>query len=65
LLGLTSLEACIGECFDYGEAVAVPLPHPSGVSRWLNEPQNQARLRRAVELVHEELAALTRAPQSA
>jgi uracil-DNA glycosylase family 4 len=61
LLGLTSLDACIGERFDYGEAVAVPLPHPSGVSRWLNQPQNQARLRRAVELVHEELAALTTA----
>ena len=58
LLGLTSLDACIGERFEYGEAVAVPLPHPSGVSRWLNLPQNQARLRRAVELVHDELAAL-------
>jgi len=63
LLGLTSLDACIGERFDYEGAVAVPLPHPSGVSRWLNQPQNQARLRRAVELVHEELAALaTTAP---
>ncbi len=62
LLGLTSLDACIGERFDYEGAVAVPLPHPSGVSRWLNQPRNQARLRRAVELVHEELAALTTAP---
>jgi uracil-DNA glycosylase len=61
LLGLTSLDACIGERFDYGEAVVIPLPHPSGVSRWLNQLQNQTRLRRAVELVHEELAALTTA----
>jgi uracil-DNA glycosylase family 4 len=58
VLGLTSLDLTIGERFEYGEAVAVPLPHPSGVSRWLNQPQNQARLRRAVELVHRELAAL-------
>jgi len=61
LLGLTSLDECIGERFEYEGAVAVPLPHPSGVSRWLNQPRNQDRLRRAVELVHGELAALTMA----
>ena len=58
LLGLRSLDACIGERFDYAGAVAVPLPHPSGVSRWLNVPANQARLKHAIELVHGELAAL-------
>lgn len=58
LLGLTSLDASIGERFSYGDATAVPLPHPSGVSRWLNAPANQARLERAVELVHRELALL-------
>jgi uracil-DNA glycosylase family 4 len=58
LLGLASLDASIGERFSYADAVAVPLPHPSGVSRWLNAPANQARLERAVELVHRELAAL-------
>ena len=56
LLGLTSLDASIGERFAYGDAVAVPLPHPSGVSRWLNARANQARLEAAVELVHRELA---------
>ena len=55
LLGLASLDASIGERFSHGDAVAVPLPHPSGVSRWLNAPANQARLERAVELVHGEL----------
>ena len=59
LLGLTSLDASIGERFSHGDAVAVPLPHPSGVSRWLNAPANQARLERAVELVHGELGTLS------
>ena len=55
LLGLTSLDASIGQRFEHEDAIAVPLPHPSGVSRWLNMPANQARLERALELVHEEL----------
>src|SRR5919109_1930563 len=28
LLGLASLDACIGKRFEHGDAVAVPLPHP-------------------------------------
>jgi uracil-DNA glycosylase family 4 len=59
LLGLATLDASIGERFSCGDGVAVPLPHPSGVSRWLNAPANQARLERAVELVHGELATLS------
>ena len=58
LLGVTSLDASIGERFEHGEAVAVPLPHPSGVSRWMNAPENRTRLDRALELVHRELDAL-------
>jgi uracil-DNA glycosylase len=58
LLGLRSLDASIGERFSYGDAVAVPLPHPSGVSRWLNEPTNQEQLERALRLIHEELEGL-------
>ena len=58
LLGVTSLDAAIGQRFQHADAVAVPLPHPSGVSRWMNAPENQARLRLAVELVHNELVAL-------
>jgi uracil-DNA glycosylase len=58
LLGLTSLDASIGKRFEQGNAVVVPLPHPSGVSRWLNMPANQARLGRALELIHQELAVL-------
>jgi hypothetical protein len=37
----------------------VPLPHPSGVSRWLNEPANRARVEKAVELVKGELLRLS------
>jgi len=59
LLGLTSLDASIGKRFSYGDAVAVPLPHPSGVSRWLNAPANQARLEDALELIRRELATLS------
>jgi uracil-DNA glycosylase family 4 len=58
LLGLTSLEACIGERFAVGEAAAVPLPHPSGVSRWLNQPVNRAKLDRGLELIQLELRRL-------
>jgi uracil-DNA glycosylase family 4 len=62
LLGVTSLDDCIGQRLVYGEAAVVPLPHPSGVSRWLNVAENRARVERAVELVHAELAALTTSP---
>jgi uracil-DNA glycosylase len=56
LLGLNRLDACIGERFTYQGATAVPLPHPSGVSRWLNDSANRAQLERAVDVVHAELA---------
>lgn len=31
----------------------LPLPHPSGVSRWLNQPQHRARLDLALELLRD------------
>lgn len=38
-----------------GESVAIPLPHPSGASSWVNEPRHRALLDRALELLGEEL----------
>ncbi len=54
LLGEGSLD-CVGQRFAYGDAVAIPLPHPSGASGWLNVPANRARLEHALALVREEL----------
>jgi uracil-DNA glycosylase len=59
LLGLTSLGTAVGQRFERDDAVAVPLPHPSGVSRWMNAAENQARVERAVELIRAELRALS------
>ena len=58
LLGMTSLDASVGERFEHDEAVVVPLPHPSGVSRWMNAAENRARVERAVERIHAELRSL-------
>jgi uracil-DNA glycosylase family 4 len=58
LLGRTQLAGTVGERFVLGDAVAIPLPHPSGVSLWLNSPDNRALVARAVESIREELAGL-------
>jgi uracil-DNA glycosylase family 4 len=58
LLGFASLDLCIGERFEHGDAIVVPLPHPSGVSRWLNLAENQDRVERAIELISAELRTL-------
>ena len=34
-----------------GGALLIPLPHPSGASRWLNDPANRARLGRGLRLL--------------
>ena len=51
-LGPGPLEARVGKKF--GERpVIVPLPHPSGQSRWLNDTANRTRLARALALISE------------
>ena len=56
VLGIHRLDDCIGSRFEVGDAVAVPLPHPSGASGWLNAAENRPRLARALELLRKELA---------
>jgi uracil-DNA glycosylase len=56
LLGLKSVTECVGRRFELDGAVAIPLPHPSGASGWLNDPANRARVDQAVELIRKELA---------
>ena len=56
VLGIPRLDDCIGATFDLGEAVAVPLPHPSGASGWLNVSENRLRLAGALETLWSELS---------
>ena len=58
LLGITNLGDSIGRRLELDGATAIPLPHPSGTSRWLNSPENRVRLDQALDVVREELARL-------
>jgi uracil-DNA glycosylase len=58
LLRVSALGESVGRRFTYGDAVAVPLPHPSGASSWLNDPANRSRVEVATELIREDLAAI-------
>jgi uracil-DNA glycosylase family 4 len=62
LLGIPTLTEAIGKSFtlppQLGDAIVVPLPHPSGASGWLNDPTNRARLGKALTHVRRELSRL-------
>jgi uracil-DNA glycosylase family 4 len=45
------LADAVGACWERDGVRYLPLPHPSGVSRWRNEPANRARLDRALALL--------------
>jgi uracil-DNA glycosylase family 4 len=49
-LGPGMLESRVGRTFGKGP-VMVPLPHPSGQSRWLNDHSNRARLEKALAML--------------
>ena len=49
-LGPGSLESFVGKKFG-DKPVMVPLPHPSGQSRWLNDADNRERLAHALALI--------------
>ena len=56
LLGLKSLSECIGRRYEHDGAMAIPLPHPSGASGWLNSPANRRLVECAAALIRAELA---------
>ncbi|MCS6846858.1 MAG: uracil-DNA glycosylase [Anaerolineae bacterium] len=43
--------AAIGQAFERDGRIILPLPHPSGVSRWTNDPHNRERLAQALSLL--------------
>jgi uracil-DNA glycosylase len=59
LLGIEDL-SCIGKSFPCRGAVAVPLPHPSGASAWMNDPAHWKRTQVALRLVRRELTRIHR-----
>lgn len=58
LLGVKSVSECVGVRYELDGGVAIPLPHPSGASSWLNVPANKERVAAAVALVRLELSRL-------
>jgi uracil-DNA glycosylase len=58
LLGVKSVSESVGVRYELDDAVAIPLPHPSGASGWLNDPTNRARVRDAVRAISAELRRL-------
>ncbi|WP_165251788.1 uracil-DNA glycosylase family protein [Paludisphaera soli] len=52
-----SLAAVVGTSTIRDGVLYLPLPHPSGVSRWLNEPANVAAVGRAMGLLREAVEA--------
>jgi len=58
LLGVRSVTECVGVRYELDGAVAIPLPHPSGASGWLNAPANRARVADAARTVVAELEGL-------
>ena len=48
---VASLTAVVGTSTVRDGVLFIPLPHPSGVSRWLNEPANLAAVDKAMEIL--------------
>jgi len=55
LLGVRRLTDAIGKSYVLDDAIAIPLPHPSGASGWLNDETNRRRLGKALAHVRREL----------
>jgi uracil-DNA glycosylase len=59
--GRVPLSEVVGRRRREGDRILIPLPHPSGASRWLNDPGNRERLRRALALVRQAVRGLDNA----
>jgi uracil-DNA glycosylase len=53
---VTSLTAVVGTCPERDGVFYIPLPHPSGVSRWLNQSDNTVAVARAMRQLRERLS---------
>ena len=49
--GKVRLEDVIGTCQERESCVLIPLAHPSGVSRWLNDPEHQKLHQKALQVL--------------
>jgi uracil-DNA glycosylase len=59
LLNVKSVTESVGLRYELdGGAIAIPLPHPSGASSWLNVPANRERVAAAAATIKECLATL-------
>jgi uracil-DNA glycosylase len=58
IVGAPTLADCVGKSYLIDDAIAIPLPHPSGASAWLNDPVNRRRLGKALTHARREIARL-------
>ena len=63
--GKVPLSEVVGKSRVDGERLLIPLPHPSGASRWLNDPENRERLTRALAVVRRAVRRLDNAGNAA
>jgi uracil-DNA glycosylase len=52
--GKVPLSESVGRVRRDRDRILIPLPHPSGASRWLNDPANRARLEQALRILRVE-----------
>ena len=50
-LGRVSLDRVVGSAVELDGRRVLPLPHPSGVSRWLNDPAHQELVDQAIDIL--------------
>jgi uracil-DNA glycosylase len=49
--GKGKLEQIIGTYQEHDNILFLPLPHPSGVSRWLNDPEHKKLHQQALDIL--------------